>query len=223
MRTLPVLAFTLLVAGCGGQIDGGLSVSQTQEGLSGCVGHASSSIPSSGDYYLTSFGFSPSDNGTMSCGEKTLDGTWYYAASRQRYGCGAHIQIEANGKCVVAETDDYGPDACVERAAGSPIVDASPLVSEHLFGTRSAGWSDRLPIHVTLVSASTPLGPCSGGGGPTMPPPPPRPASQCHSATLGQWVDSGVCVQSAADSAWYTCENGSWVQGEHSCTTSYPL
>ena len=43
----------------------------------------------------------------MSCGEKTLHGSWYYAASRQRYGCGAHIQIEANGKCVVAEPDDY--------------------------------------------------------------------------------------------------------------------
>ena len=65
----------------------------------------------------------------MSCGEKTLHGSWYYAASRQRYGCGAHIQIEANGKCVVAETDDYGPDVCVENAAGRPIIDASPLVS----------------------------------------------------------------------------------------------
>ena len=101
----------------------------------------------------------------MSCGEKTLHGSWYYAASRQRYGCGAHIQIEANGKCVVAETDDYGPDVCVENAAGRPIIDASPLVSEHLFGTQSAGWSDRYPIAVTLVAKSTPLGPCSSGGG----------------------------------------------------------
>ena len=99
----------------------------------------------------------------MSCGEKTLHGSWYYAASRQRYGCGAHIQIEANGKCVVAETDDYGPDVCVENAAGRPIIDASPLVSEHLFGTQSAGWSDRFRIQVTLVAKSTPLGPCDGG------------------------------------------------------------
>ena len=29
----------------------------------------------------------------MSCGEKTLNGSWYYAASRQRYGCGSHIRI----------------------------------------------------------------------------------------------------------------------------------
>src|SRR5690349_8711837 len=103
------VALAVAVAGCGGEIDSGYSVSQTQEGLSGCAGHAASSIPASGDYYLTSFGFSPSDDGLMSCGQKTLHGSWYYAASRQRYGCGAHIKIEANGKCVVAETDDYGP------------------------------------------------------------------------------------------------------------------
>ena len=69
-------------------------------------------IPASGDYFLTTFGYSPSDDGTMSCGTKTLHGSWYYAASRQRYGCGSHIRIEANGKCVVAKTDDYGPDVC---------------------------------------------------------------------------------------------------------------
>ena len=108
---------------------------------------------------LTSFGFG-ADAGKMSCGSDTKHGTWYYAASRQRYGCGAHIQIEGNGNCVVAQTDDYGPDACVERAAGAPIIDASPLVSEHLFGTRSAGWSDHFKIKVTPVPASTPLGPC---------------------------------------------------------------
>jgi hypothetical protein len=223
---LPV-AFALVglgfvVAGCGGEIDSGVSVATTQEGLSGCHGTASSSIPASGDYYLTSFGFSPSDDGTMSCGEKTLHGSWYYAASRQRYGCGAHIKIEANGKCVVAETDDYGPDVCVENAAGRPIIDASPLVSEHLFGTQSAGWSDRYAIHVTEVPRATPLGPCSssggGGGGAGSPPPGPR---TCSSATLDKTVASGTCVQSQADAAWYTCENGSWVGGQHSCSISY--
>ena len=117
------------------------SASRTEEGLSGCHGKASSSIPSSGHYFLTSFG-GGSDTQTMSCGG-TADGTWYYAASKQRFGCGAHLQIEANGKCVVAATDDYGPDVCVEAAAGAPIIDASPLVSRHLFGTSSAGWAIR--------------------------------------------------------------------------------
>ena len=236
MRNLRGLLVVALVAsGCGGEIDGGVSVSQTQEGLSGCHGTASSSIPASGNYYLTSFGFTPSDDGLMSCGEKTLHGSWYYAASRQRYGCGAHIQIEANGKCVVAETDDYGPDVCVENAAGRPIIDASPLVSEHLFGTQSAGWSDRFAIRVTLVAKTTPLGVCSptgggggggtggggsggtgGGGGGGTPPP-----MSCSSATLDKTVAAGTCVQSQSDAAWYTCESGAWVAGEHSCTSSF--
>jgi hypothetical protein len=231
MKLLSMLSIGFLLSGCGGQIDTGLSVSNTEEGLSGCHGKASSTIPASGDYDLTSFGDSPSDDGTMSCGETTRDGTWYYAASRQRYGCGAHIQIEANGKCVVAETDDYGPDACVEAAAGKPIIDASPLVSEHLFGAKSAGWSDHLAIHVTLVDRSTPLGPCSGSPPPPPPPPPtPTPGAACYSPTLGKSVSSGTCVQSASNDVWYQCVDGSWERGVTSgagpagpCSAEYSL
>jgi hypothetical protein len=215
----------LLVAGCGGEVDGGMSVSRTEEGLSGCHGTASSAVPADGNYYLTSFGFTPSDDGLMSCGTKTLHGSWYYAASRQRFGCGAHIQITANGKCVVAKTDDYGPDVCVERAAGRPIIDASPLVSEHLFGTQSAGWSDRFPIHVEEVSASTPLGPCDGAApAPSNPPSNPPPTSgstNCHSATLDKDVPSGTCVQSQSDAAWYHCSDGAWLAGESGCSSTY--
>lgn len=155
----------VLLAACSGtdggdsEPDEGASVSSTDQELRGCSGRASSTKPSSGDYVLTSFG-AGSDSGTMSCGTNTRHGTWYYAASRQRFGCGARIKIEARGKCVVAQTDDYGPDVCVERAAGAPIIDASPLVSEHLFGSRSAGWSDHMRVHVTVVPRSTPLGPC---------------------------------------------------------------
>src|SRR3954470_9522455 len=120
-----VLATSL--AACAGDIDkdagDGQSVTVFQEGLSGCRGVASAAKPASGNYFLTSFGFTSSDNGIMSCGDYTRNGSWYYAASRQRYGCGAHIQIEARGKCVVAQTDDYGPDVCVESAAGAPIID----------------------------------------------------------------------------------------------------
>jgi hypothetical protein len=163
MRNLRLVLVVVGMTGCGGEaFDGGMSADRVEEGLSGCHGKAASTIPASGSYYLTSFGFSPDDDGLMSCGEKTLHGSWYYAASRQRYGCGAHIRIEANGKCVVAETDDYGPDVCVESAAGRPIIDASPLVSVHLFGTRSAGYSDRFAIQVTAVAKTTPLGPCDG-------------------------------------------------------------
>jgi hypothetical protein len=217
-----LLIASIAIVGCSRAPDSGMSASSTSSDLSGCHGVASSSQPSSGAYYLTSFGFSPSDDGEMSCGEYTKNGSWYYAASRQRFGCGAHIQIEANGKCVVAETDDYGPDECVEAAAGRPIIDASPLVSEALFGTKSAGYSDRYPIHVTVVPTSTPLGPCTasaseGGvtdgatdGGAT-----------CSSSTLDMDVPSGTCVQSSSDESWYRCDAGSWVAGETSCTASY--
>jgi hypothetical protein len=156
------IILALVTTGCASKSDGseeGTSASQSDEALRGCGGHASSSKPASGEYYLTSFG-AGADSGTMSCGESTRHGAWYYAASRQRFGCGAHIEITAHGKCVVAQTDDYGPDVCVESAAGRPILDASPLVSEHLFGSRSAGWSDHFLIHVVEVPRSTPLGPC---------------------------------------------------------------
>jgi len=208
---------------------GDSSSSSTTSDLSGCHGNASSSAPSSGEYYLTSFGFTSSDNGIMSCGEYTKNGSWYYAASRQRFGCGSRIQIEANGKCVVAETDDYGPDVCVENAAGRPIIDASPLVSEHLFGVKSAGWSDRYAIHVTQVSDSTPLGPCDSNTTTTQPPPQQSDVT-CYSHTLGQDEPEGTCVQSASDQIWYQCTASGWesgVDGDNgpigACTAEYPL
>ena len=110
-----------------------------------------------GATYLTTFG-GPGDGQSMACGESKDDGSWYYAASKQRYGCGAHIQITANGKCVVVETDDYGPDVCVENAAGGPIIDASPLVAEALFGASEEGWSDHAAIQVTVVPPALLLG-----------------------------------------------------------------
>jgi hypothetical protein len=222
MRKL--LWVTVLAAGCGPMEVGdvGSSVSRTEEGLTGCVGKASSSVPASGDYFLTTFG-AGSDSGTMSCGDNTDHGSWYYAASRQRYGCGAHIQIEANGKCVIAQTDDYGPDVCVENAAGGPIIDASPLVAKVLFGGTSAGWSDHFRIHVTVVSKSTPLGPCTGGGGPMNDPPPAKDPASCYSSTLAKQMPTGTCVQSASDGNWYHCDNGSWDAGETGCKSTYPF
>jgi hypothetical protein len=130
--------------------------------LSGCHGTASTSIPSNGLYDLTTFG-GPGDSQPVACGGSTEDGTWWYAASSQRFGCGARLRIEANGKCVVAQVADYGPDACVERAAGRPIIDASPLVSRALFNEGELGWSDRAGIEVTEVAKSTPLGVCQIG------------------------------------------------------------
>ncbi|HEY1960372.1 MAG TPA: hypothetical protein VGH28_32400 [Polyangiaceae bacterium] len=220
MKTFVVFAASFVVVACSSAPDSGLSSSSASSELKGCHGVASSSKPSSGDYYLTSFGFTADDDGIMSCGEYTKGGSWYYAASRQRFGCGSRIQIEANGKCVVAETDDYGPDECVESAAGEPIIDASPLVSEALFGVKSAGWSDRYAIHVTEVDASTPLGPCGASAS----------AVTCHSATLGDDEPEGTCVQSKSDGVWYQCTDAGWESGVSgdagpigACTSEHPL
>lgn len=205
----------------------GVSVTSIGRGLTGCRGKASTSIPANGKYVITTFG-GPGDHQSMSCGGYA-DGTGWYAASRQRYGCGARLQVTANGKCAVVEAQDYGPDVCVENAAGMPILDVSPKVSRLLFDEAGAGWSDHLVITVEEVSASTPLGPCtaappppSGGGGGGTPPPPPA-ATSCSSATLDRDVADGTCVQNAADAKWYACSAGAWVAKTSTagCTATY--
>lgn len=164
------LAFGFAGASCGVAEDegeplviaesaGGEAFSSMTDELTGCNHRASAWIPPSGSYVLTTFG-GPTESGTMACGQTTRNGTWYYAASRQRYGCGGRIKVQANGKCVVVETDDYGPDVCVEKAVGRPVLDASPLVARYLFGVSSAGWSEGRRVLVTKVPKTTPLGPC---------------------------------------------------------------
>lgn len=194
----------------------GASVTTVDHGLTGCRGQAASSIPASGQYILTTFG-GPGDHQPMSCGGYA-DGTGWYAASRQRYGCGSKVRVEANGKCAVVVTDDYGPDVCVENAVGKPILDVSPKVSRHLFGEAGAGWSDRLLITATEVDPATPVGICAAtptGGG--------TPAVTCASATLDRDVTEGTCVQSAATGEWQKCSAGAWVARgtAASCTASF--
>lgn len=181
----------------------GASVGITARGLKNCKGKASSSIPADGRYIITTFG-GPGDHQAMSCGGYA-NGTTWYAASRQRYGCGAKLRIEANGKCAVVAALDYGPDVCVENAAGAPIIDVSPLVSKELFGEAGLGYSDRAFVVVTEVDAATPLGKCTGD--PNLPPP--MTATTCTSTTLDREVDSGTCVQ-AEDAMWYECDGGAW-------------
>jgi hypothetical protein len=172
VRNLAIASLLAATAACTANVDiyedqgstSGASIQITPD-LSGCHGHAGTSIPADGEYVMTTFG-GGADNQPMSCGGYA-DGTGWYAASRQRYVCGAHLQVEANGKCVVLEAQDYGPDTCVENAAHSPILDMSPRASKALYGVSGAGYSDHLVVNVTEVASSVPLGPCTatGGGG----------------------------------------------------------
>jgi uncharacterized membrane protein YgcG len=236
VRTLAILAIS--VAACAGAAPpsedngatSGASIGVSTD-LSGCHGKASSVIAPDGRYVMTTFG-GGADTQRMSCGG-IADGTGWYAASRQRYGCGAKLQVEANGNCVVVAAEDYGPDVCVEAAAHMPVMDLSPRASEALYGVSGAGWSDHLVVTVTAVDASTPLGACAsggggggggsgsgsggggggGGGG----------GASCSSSTLARSVDDGTCVQSAGDAAWYQCANGSWtaIADSSGCATAY--
>ena len=188
----------------------GASISSPTPYLSGCHGQASSTIPADGRYVMTTFG-GGADDQQMSCGGYA-DGVGWYAASRQRYGCGAKLQVEANGNCVVVEAEDYGPDVCVEAAAGMPVLDMSPSAAKALYGVSGAGWSDHLVVTATEVDGSTPLGACAsgGGGGGSGSGSGSSGGASCSSATLDRDVDDGTCVQSASDQSWYRCDDGSW-------------
>ncbi len=216
-RSAALFVASLLLTACTADVDivsedegatEGASITTTARGVTNCHGQASSSIPADGRYVITTFG-GPGDHQPMSCGGYA-DGTGWYAASRQRYGCGSRIKVQANGKCVVLQTDDYGPDVCVENAAHMPIIDVTPRASRELFGASGAGWSDHLVVTVEEVPTSTPLGICQasggggggGGGGTEM---------SCMSATLDREVSAGTCVQAASDGIWYQCTGGAWV------------
>lgn len=225
---VPLLALTACTVGEDEASEGtpGSSVTSIPRGLSGCHGKASSDIPSDGKYVITTFG-GPGDHQSMSCGG-FADGTGWYAASRQRYGCGSKIKVEANGKCAVVATNDYGPDVCVERAAGMPVIDVSPRVSKLLFNESGAGYSDHLVVKVTEVAGSTPLGECAAGDPDPMDPTDPEDPgtstmTTCSSATLGRDVDEGTCVQSMTDALWYECVGGAWEARSSSagCTEAF--
>jgi hypothetical protein len=186
------------LAGCDGGEDTGASISETGSELHGCRGSANQSRESS--YYLSTF----SGSGRMSCGGSTRGGSWYYVANRQQFGCGTHLRITANSHCVVAESADYGPDACVDAAAGAHVLDASPLVAKALFGRSSAGWSDRLHVTVEPVERSVSLGACSAASqrdpdpGVSQEPPPDAPltgkGTKCTvDGVPGECMDVGDC------------------------------
>lgn len=140
-----------------GLVVGGYDCPQTGE-------TASSDIPSDHRYFITMFG-GGSDAQNVACtGMPRADGTWYYVADRQRFGCGTKLRISnpATGTSVIAQVADYGPNICVEQAAGGPIIDASPLVVQALFGVSSYGWEDRKAVIADVVDPSTPLGPEGG-------------------------------------------------------------
>lgn len=90
-----------------------------------------------------------------------MDGSWFYIAGSHRFGCGTHVRVvnPRTGASCIAEVVDDGPACWVEDRAGGPIIDASPMVVQHLFGVRHVGWSDRWIVKAWRVGNNVPLGP----------------------------------------------------------------
>jgi hypothetical protein len=158
-----------------------------------CSDETFSNVPADGAYYITTFG-GGADTQPMACGG-TADGTWAYVADEARFGCGAKLQISANGKSCIAQVADCGPNRCVELAAANdgcannyPIIDASPFITQYLFGTTSSGWSDHTAVTAVLVDSSTAIG-CPGG--PVNTPPDAGPSSSSSGSGSGSSSGSG--------------------------------
>jgi len=84
----------------------------------------------------------------------------FFAADRQRFGCGTALNVCRGSKCVHVRVTDYGPSCFVERDAGGPVLDASPSVCESLTGHTSCGWSDHFAVSVHVgLEGSRPVGP----------------------------------------------------------------
>lgn len=125
-------------------------------------------LPEDQRYELTTFG-GGADTQPVACGGPVADGSWYYAANRQRFSCGARVRLvsPARDRCVVVEVADVGPNACVEEAGGRPIWDVSPLAAMALVGRTSVGWSEHEAVVGAPVGSASPLGPCTPPAGRT--------------------------------------------------------
>jgi hypothetical protein len=155
-------------------------------GFPGCTGLFNTQPSPTGAYYATDFGCSsnpvfsdPGDTcGSASCiqsafqqglcasGESNAScqrAVNWYSIGGASYGCGARLQVTnpANGKSVVVIVLDNGPSCTVENNAGFWVLDVSYPTIMYLFGSQE-GYSDHAHIQVSVVGASTPLGPTTG-------------------------------------------------------------
>ena len=123
-------------------------------------------LPEDQHYELTTFG-GGTDTQPVACGGPVADGTWYYAANRQRFTCGQRVRLvtPARDRCVIVEVADLGPNSCVEEAGGAPIWDVSPLASSELLGLTSVGYSDHEAVLGAPVGNTNALGPCTPPAG----------------------------------------------------------
>jgi hypothetical protein len=109
-------------------------------------------IPADNQFFLTSFG-GGSDTQPVACGGPIADGSWWYSTSSYRWPCGTKLVVTnpANNRSVVVQVADVGPAKWVEDRAGGPVLDASPLVAQYLFGHSSEGYADHARVIVNIA------------------------------------------------------------------------
>ena len=152
-------------------------VATAQACVSGtCSSSMCSDIPSTNQYYLTSF-----CDSTVACGSFSGNCNEYFAADYKRFGCNSIISCCQGTNCVNLKVIDGGPNCTVEDSAHKQVVDASPSTCKHFTGSTSCGWSDKIVVTCKKTSstihhtndpqsiiysatnpvAKVPLGPCS--------------------------------------------------------------
>jgi len=167
-------------------------------------------IPADQRYELTTFG-NPGDEQPVDCEtELRADGTWYYAANKQRFPCRSRVRLvdAKRTRCVIVQVADTGPHVCVEEADGQPTWDVSPLAARQLFGIDQAGWSEKRAVYGAPVAPDTPLGPCDHLADP---------------AALARGSVGGACANDTGcgfDGATCLAESAGWPGGHCSASCS---
>ncbi len=150
-----------------------------------CEGTTGTTQLASGEYVATSFGCGVLENGTnvSDPGDNCIPACFnylkqqgicsagssgpscerqinWYAADRDRFGCGTRLKVTepTSGKSAVVMVIDAGPACWVEQQVSTGVLDLSYRATEHLFGG-AVGYSEKETVEVEVVSSDTALGP----------------------------------------------------------------
>lgn len=114
------------------------------------------------------------------------------------------------------ELETYSSYGLSELRASTNVTDATLVFQDRFEGCGTCDQSNRVAYAEAVLSA---YGGGSGGGGSGG-------GKGCYSDTLARDMPDNACVQSKYDSAWYQCDDGSWVDrwtDPAACDGIYPL
>jgi len=114
-----------------------------------CTSGMCSDIPSTNQYYLTSF-----CDSSVACGSFSGNCNEYYMADYMRFGCNSIVSCCVGSDCLNLKVIDGGPGCSVEDSAHKQIVDASYSTCKHFTGYNDCGWSDKFVVTCKKTSAS---------------------------------------------------------------------